>query len=344
MGKRKNKAHPTVPTQPIEAARPIEDSRVDANETIMMMLGKINSAIKEMKQAIADEFKAIRDDINVIRDDISRFKKIFFVFALATVITAFCYYALMISYTEFVRDRAETLERVSSESTFPNCSKVTTFGLYFEGKVMEATVSHARCTSPPSYLVPCAGIDVALAARCPTTGFALNGHRTTPLYIGERVVTFGFGDISKVWSGEVSSLFDKNETHFSPFNDQANLPADTLIVNGDQNRGMSGAAVLNSYGLAGIASSIIRGSYNSSRLVAVIPIHHLLRCVKTVSKSGVLPTKQECHAAGKKVTVINPPILFSVETSVKILKRMAWKSLEQLWSLSEDLNYYWQSY
>ncbi len=215
---------------------------------------------------------------------------------------------MLIGERRFSAERIFAMQQVTGNGTFTSCEpvQVTYFGLAYGNYVMDVTVSHIKCTNGTIDLLPCQGIDVALTKQCPRKNVALDGRVSTKLELGDSVVAFGFYEFSNAWTGTLSGKFGRNETHYEPFADKANWPADTHIFTGDQNKGMSGAPVLNSFGLVGLASAVMPGSFQNNRLVGVIPVSEIFKCVNYYGKKNLLPTKESC-AKQFQTKIISPP-------------------------------------
>ncbi len=86
-----------------------------------------------------------------------------------------------------------------------------------------------------------------------------------------------------------------------------------------QDKGHSGAAVLNSVGIVGIAVGTFPGEFNNNILVAVIGMHHVYNCIE--EHIHELPTIDQCTRE-RSIEVYSPPILFSVRDNFSRLWRM----------------------
>ncbi len=251
----------------------------------------------DLKAFITNQFNNLKAEqnskIGSLENKFFYFSCIFYIFVLAVIITGLSFYSLLIGQQRFTSERITTLQIVTGEDNFQSCAKVTYFGLSYDNYMMDVTVSHITCDNgSTTALLPCQNVDIALVNRCPKKKVALDGRVSTKLELGDTVVAFGYSDYSNSWTGILSGKFGRNETAFKPFNDQANWPPDTHIFTGDQNKGMSGAPVLNSFGLVGLASAVMPGSFNNSRFVGVIPVEEIFKCVKYYGKQ--LPTKESC--------------------------------------------------
>lgn len=212
----------------------------------------------------------------------------------------------------FGRDRSFAIKSVS----YPICicnSSSTAFGIEYDGYITDVTVLHSSCTAAERInlhetLSGCDGLDVAFTRACPVMNAAFNGTVTANLEQGDIVVSYGFGEYVMSWQGVLACLFDKNEVYFARFEGHANLPVDTFLVFGDQNKGASGAAVLNGDGLAGFASSVIAGSFKNNRMVAIIPMYHVQMCMSRLGREGKLMKVSDCP----RVRIVVPPVLGSL--------------------------------
>lgn len=270
----------------------------------------VNNKVVEALDALSGKIDGIDDRIGKMDNRLQFLEVSVVVFSLAVIITGFCIYATMISIQDFSKDRIAVLQKVSYSSTLPSCDdQATAFGLSYKGFAMDVSVSHYNCSSdgPPSYVLACPKVDIALFDHCPSSGYALNGDMHTNILLGDEVVSYGFSKFSKAWKGMLLSEVGKDESNFPPFQGLSNVPADAYMFSGLQDRGMSGGAVVNSYGLVGLASTAFFGSTNV-RYSGVIPLSYVFRCVEKYAAEGKLKSASECP--GTKV--VNVPVLFSV--------------------------------
>jgi hypothetical protein len=235
-------------------------------------------------------------------------------------ITMLCYYSVLVGEKNFYRERKEILQQVTGKEMFRGCNETATFfGFYYQDYVADVTVSHILCDPNITHLLECSAVDLALVPRCPIIG-ALNGRISTEIVVGDQVFAYGFGEYSSAWGGMLTGIFGKNETSFAPFQGHSNLPPDAHIFLGDQHSGMSGAAVLNAYGLVDVAVSYVK---IDKRLVGVVPVSYLIKCFSHYASMGKLPKIHNCA----DTMVINPTVSFGIKDTFfrifKWLKRMA---------------------
>jgi hypothetical protein len=267
-----------------------------------------------------NRFKSMDKRFESMETRINRLAIFNVVIVIAVVVTGLAFYSHLIGQTQYGRERAKVLQQVSRLASFERCDgNVTSFGLAYRGYATEVTVSHIVCDPKSPPLLACKGVDVALTGECPTVD-ALNGVYSSDPSLADPVIALGFySGQPTIWQGVLSSVFTKAEV-FPPFQNMASLPDDTFIINGDQNKGMSGAAVLNSYGLLGVASSTFQGSFNNSRQVAAIPIHHVFKCM--MDYQDQLPTTSFCKAKGLEVVAV-PYALSVYDTFSRIWKMIS---------------------
>lgn len=164
---------------------------------------------------------------------------------------------------DFGPDRLDALKQVTSEISV--CGNTgTAVSVSMGNRVTTVTVAHHNCDGKvPVGYIPCEGIDIALRVdECPPMAAALNFDRNAPLRDGDQVVSLGFYSGNKAlrgprsWSGHISSLLSniaENATcsqHFSGCG--VGHYSHSYVINADQLDGMSGAVVMNGYGVVGI--------------------------------------------------------------------------------------------
>ena len=295
-------------------------------QEIVALRNEVRSDVGSLRNEVRSDVGSLKKSVNTLQNQMW----IVHIFIIGILITGFCFYATLTDIQEFKRDRIDAMQRVLYQTDFDNCStQANAFGLVHNGYAMDVTVSHINCSDhgPPSMLLSCNGVDLALVAKCPSTGMALNSKTHTLPQIGDDVISYGFGKWSKVWNGVLVSTFGKNETGFPPFIGVSNVPEDAFTVSTSTDRGFSGSPVLNSYGLVGVVSLALKGDVSSSGYAGVIPISYAFQCIKQYAEEGRLPTLKSCQ----EVSVLDAPVLLSIpQTFRKVAKLFvrAWNQVK----------------
>jgi hypothetical protein len=210
----------------------------------------------------------------------------------------------------FVKDRVKILSSVTLPHSLPPSHEgnTTSVALYHKGYVAEVTVAH-RSVVPreiDTMLSACLNIDIAFSrpayAGCPPHSAALNTSLLSSLEEGDQVVSYGFGQYLTSWTGFITGgFFDdpKERTHL-PFTPSAKIHVNEFFVTGNQSGGASGAVLLNSYGIVGIAHAVNK---NHTRVVFVIPMSLVLQCFDEKIQQKMVTSNKKC-----KMKVVNPPI------------------------------------
>jgi len=88
---------------------------------------------------------------------------------------------------------------------------------------------------------------------CPRTTHGLDISIAAEPFAGDQVITYGFEDMAKAWSGTVSFKENSNKKCLVlAQTGVGNICAGEYLVQGELDKGLSGAAVLNGCGYIGI--------------------------------------------------------------------------------------------
>jgi hypothetical protein len=176
------------------------------------------------------------------------------------------------SLHDFGRERVKAIESTSTPISFKNsnCSGVgTRHAVYYDGRVAEIFTPHFSCADPvkTKEIFLNSGAtddfhDLALLFGCPTKAkVVLNITTFTTPLLGDDVISFGFGDESKVWKGTVADLptdSDCKDFPNNPWHGTASYCPDEYITTSFQHEGQSGGAVANGCGYVGIVHGTVR--------------------------------------------------------------------------------------
>jgi hypothetical protein len=156
----------------------------------------------------------------------------------------------------------------------------------------------------PSNLHFCKNLDVAIILECPPVAYALDSNIFVDSSVGDPVFVKGFNEenVNNYQATVGELLGEKNETH-PPCSGRATFQKNArLLMIAGQILGLSGAGVLNGYGIVGIASA--RFSHSSA---IVTPWADVYNCFKENHK--VLELMKKCSSS---ITVIKPPNLLNI--------------------------------
>ena len=170
----------------------------------------------------------------------------------------------------FGADRASLLENCS-EATFVGTLGFTSHAVYYKDYVTMVSVSarhmQAFQAEPGALAVwnasrvacPDNALDISLSKHCPTTAEAIEITSDQALRGGDQVVTHGYGDYSRVWTGHLSGVLGSSVYQELV---QKGLPvvSGEMFFTGLQQPGMSGAAILNGCSYVGVAHIAAMGN------------------------------------------------------------------------------------
>eukprot|EP00597_Dinobryon_sp_UTEXLB2267_P001521 CAMPEP_0170071998 /NCGR_PEP_ID=MMETSP0019_2-20121128/9745_1 /TAXON_ID=98059 /ORGANISM="Dinobryon sp., Strain UTEXLB2267" /LENGTH=217 /DNA_ID=CAMNT_0010280747 /DNA_START=348 /DNA_END=1001 /DNA_ORIENTATION=+ len=203
--------------------------------------------------------------------------------------------------------KVAALKRCSIHTNICN-SKITAHYVLYEKYMFGVSVAHMPCFVGdviPEFLLPCHGIDVTLwKGRPPPSVSLLNiTGRIAKANVGDSALAFGFSnDVARSWQGAILGKLGYN-TSGRHFTTTAYEHHEELLFSGFQDRGMSGAGVLNGRGYyLGIYRAVLEDNVKN-RFPVVIPWSLISHCVDKHRQS--LYTLDDID---QDITVLNVPI------------------------------------
>ena len=172
------------------------------------------------------------------------------------------------------RSKVKVLKNSTGEVVSPCGHHSTYHTVYYDGYVVALFNPHMACPTfknvilhryydlgillDRKYLLPYA-IDISIG--------------DTP-ELGDDVIAYGYGDRAKVWGGKISDLIEKDEcvTPASHFSGTTRVCLYEYIVQGGQQKGMSGSAVANGCGYLGIAHAVLLSELSNGSYAGVIGV------------------------------------------------------------------------
>ena len=152
----------------------------------------------------------------------------------------------------------------------------TGVSISFDNKLVTVTVAHFNCQGErPAGHVPCEGLDISLKFdECPDVDYALDFSKSVALRDGDQVVSFGYHTnalysssswlVGHIFSYVTTNIHENRSclSHYS----ECGVGHSTYshVVNAGQMSGMSGAVVLNGYGIVGLAVASLRPSQSTT--------------------------------------------------------------------------------
>ena len=205
----------------------------------------------------------------------------------------------------FGADRASLLENCS-EATFVGTLGFTSHAVYYKDYVTMVSVSarhlQAFQAEPGALAVwnasrvacPDNALDISLSKHCPTTAEAIEITSDQALRAGDQVVTHGYGDYSKVWTGYLSGVLGSS---FYQELVQKGLPvvSGEMFFTGLQQPGMSGAAILNGCSYVGVAHIAAMGN----SLALAIPSQLVKVCME--ANARLLKRSSQCPLVTRRL-------------------------------------------
>ena len=140
--------------------------------------------------------------------------------------------------------------------------------------------------------------DLGIITECPITKDALNISAFTIPMLGDSVISYGFGDLAKVWEGTISDVFyDSKE---DPLANHHWTNKSVVRINGEyiiqsaQHTGQSGSAVSNGCGYLGMAHIVV--NENFAVFAGIIPATHIIEFIDLIIDKypGRLKKLEEC--------------------------------------------------
>ena len=180
----------------------------------------------------------------------------------------------------FGRDRISTLRKATHRLNLPNfCNgSLTRHTVYFGGLLAEVFSPHFDCSSDFDLenillnVITHDHYDLALITGCPTTEYAINITNLADPQLGDSVVSFGYGETAKAWSGTISDVEHPGEleqvVHWQG-GTNAKVSFIEYIAQSAQHFGMSGAAVVNGCGYLGMTHIVLQSG--SANFAAIVP-------------------------------------------------------------------------
>ena len=167
----------------------------------------------------------------------------------------------------FGRRRVEAIKQASNNFYIPEYCQgaVTRHTVVYNNRVGELFTPHILCNSSIISIGSNRSIfvddflDIGVIGGCPSTTHGLDISIAAEPFLGDQVITYGFGDMAKAWSGTISDKEDSNTTCLAfaqHWTGVGNICAGEYLVQGEQHKGLSGAAVLNGCGYIGIAHAV----------------------------------------------------------------------------------------
>ena len=158
-------------------------------------------------------------------------------------------------------------------------SRATSHAVRYKGRLANLTVSHFPCNGiQPQGYITCEGVDVAIAKGCPTVSLAIDINAVYKTHPGDQITTYGFGSVSRVFSGTLSSVQRKNVTG-SQWNFDGPKNDPEYLYQGDIEEGQSGAAVYNGCAYAAMQHGILFPSVKANAYCLAIPVATIHKCL-----------------------------------------------------------------
>lgn len=228
----------------------------------------------------------------------------------------------------FGRDRVIVSQKVTSELKLEKAlgcfGSLTRHAFIFMGYVGELMTPHGDCWNSTNeqlqerdhYIVTHPTKDFGIIRQCPSVGVVLDISVSTVPKLGDRVITYGFGDTASVWEGVVSRIqplaTDPVVTHWMGSNWERSVTSGEYLIQSAQHPGQSGAAVSNGCGYIGIVHATKPAQYNFGTFAMVIPAKYIQDfIIEMVSKnSKALMRYEEClsNETKKNLEIVEFPV------------------------------------
>ena len=286
------------------------------DERLYSELGTLKSTIDALEtkfDALETKFDALETKFDALNTSVG-----------AQISDLKTYVATAFSDTHFFnRHRVEMLQKVSA-NFFP-CSThtATSHTVVYEGRVATVFTPHADCLNSHAFSPTNNGnyilddiFDLAIDLRCSNTSAALDISSVYEPFLGDEIITFGYGDTASVWQGVVSARVVTKcvdpAVHWG--NGTVRFCSGEIVAQGHQHGGMSGAPVLNGCGYVGVAHAVnSKTNVNDANFALVIPAYGVTRLIK--KNLDRLPTLEGCRQRA-----VSPPLaaLANCDTNVPL--------------------------
>ena len=117
---------------------------------------------------------------------------------------------------DFGSSRVKVAQKATMAIDFAyyNCSGIgTRHIIYNDGYYAQVFTPHFSCDTPPSIpeMILCEQADIGLLAFCPESEFsAINITEEVNAVLGDEVITYGYGNIAKMWKGYISNILTED--------------------------------------------------------------------------------------------------------------------------------------
>jgi hypothetical protein len=204
-------------------------------------------------------------------------------------------------------DRISFLEKVSYSITMCG-SSATAIAVASHGHTFGVTVAHFNCTGLcPVDVIHCNGLDISLLlGECPPSEFSLDATTFTSPMIGDDAFVYGHSlDQMGIrnYRATIGNLYGRHIGN-PPFSGMPNINLNArLLVGASQYPEFSGSAVLNGYGIIGVACASGKESFGTA---IVVPWDDIMQCIENnvANISANFPV-------GCNSTVISSPTLLN---------------------------------
>jgi len=220
----------------------------------------------------------------------------------------------------FGRDRVDAAMKFTQRFDLKQlaCDGVETrHAFFYSGFVGEIISPHLNCSGAnesmialrDSLIITHPNMDLGIITECPSKEHVLDIAEFTDPKLGDRVISFGYGDLAKVWDGTVSDVFETpNISYPSHWTKSAERINGEYIVQSAQHGGQSGAAVSNGCGCLGMAHIVV--SENFTVFAGIIPAQQIIDFVEYVTREypGRLKKMEDCSSVNRTGSVVSFPI------------------------------------
>ena len=264
-----------------------------------ILLYKFDDEVGKLRESIEQRFDKVEQRFDKVEQRIDQNQEI----------------SLLIQEEEhdFVKDRIKTCSAVSLPYLFSSKygapeRGTTSVALYYRGYVAVGTVTHFYIPNNLTEMVrseleqslsTCEGIDWAVIPHvCPFQEFALNITLEANMEEGDPLVSYGFHDYYRGWSGTLGAHYFQKEgvNHFGEY--PLVSPLEFSVV-GTQGAKQSGALSLNGAGVMGIIHAI----KTHSPVSLLIPVSLIKQCLDEKITQNILKHYNDCN-----IKIIQPPI------------------------------------